>query len=615
MHWFTGRSPYLFPKRLISGLFLTTLMLVFTWQWFIPARGQTLSFDERNHWASACITGLQEFGIVNGYPDGRFRPDAPVTRAEFAVMVDAFTQVLPRQRPGVTFAALRPAIQFRDVPRNHWAYRAVQNAYQMGFLSGYPGNQFQPQQAIPRVQALGAIAGGMGYPNRQPVDPLLRSAFTDAKAIPSYARGAIAAGLENRLVVAYPNPQQLSPNRAATRGEIAAFFCQILLPNTIPNQYIASVATAPPQNSNGSGEIRGVWLTNIDSEVLFDRDGLPQAIADLAQLGFNSLYPTVWNWGYTLYPSRVARNVTGFDRDPRPEAKGLRGRDMLAEMVSAGHRHQQAVIPWFEFGFMAPANSELAQRRPQWLTQRPDSTTVWMEGIYPRVWLNPFHPEVQQFIQDLVLEIVTRYDVDGIQLDDHFGLPNDFGYDPYTLNLYQQENPGQPRPAPTDPNWVRWRANKITGFMRQLFTAIKAQKRQVLVALSPNPYEFAYNAHLQDWLTWEREGLIEELIVQIYRSDRQRFIEELAQPSLRDALTHIPTAVGILTGLKDRPVPFRQVQDQVQLVRDRGYSGVSFFFYETLWNLTNEPKAQRRAALQSLFAAPTRRPTILPEKM
>src|SRR5512140_3442134 len=53
-------------------------------------------------------------------------------------------------------------------------------------------------------------------------------------------------------------------------------------------------------------ELRGVWLTNVDSEVLFNKKTLTDAVKKLADLNFNTLYPTVWNWGYTLYPSKVA---------------------------------------------------------------------------------------------------------------------------------------------------------------------------------------------------------------------------------------------------------------------------------------------------------------------
>ena len=70
---------------------------------------------------------------------------------------------------------------------------------------------------------------------------------------------------------------------------------------------------------------------------------------------------------------------------------------------------------------------------------------------------------MQKFIQDLIVEIVKNYDIDGIQFDDHFGLPSELGYDAYTTALYKKEHQGKLPPADfKDPEWVNWRANKIT---------------------------------------------------------------------------------------------------------------------------------------------------------
>lgn len=71
---------------------------------------------------------------------------------------------------------------------------------------------------------------------------------------------------------------------------------------------------------------------------------------------------------------------------------------------------------------------------------------------------------MQQFLVDLIVEVVQRYPVDGIQLDDHFGLPIEFGYDSYTIKLYQADHRGGAKPPsnPTDPEWVKWRAERIT---------------------------------------------------------------------------------------------------------------------------------------------------------
>ncbi len=374
----------------------------------------------------------------------------------------------------------------------------------------------------------------------------------------------------------------------------------LLLSGLRAGDRVLSQARPSSFSASTQQELRGVWLTNIDSDVLFDQNTLSLALQRLGRLNFNTVYPTVWNWGYTLYPSQVAASVFGERLDPH---SGLQGRDMLAEVVEEGHQQGMAVIPWFEFGLMAPSYSKLAQRHPAWITTRRNGTRIVMEGRHPRVWLNPLRPEVQALIVDLVTEIVTNYDVDGIQFDDHFGWPVDLGYDDYTVELYQQEHGGDRPPDDAhDPGWVRWRANKMTDLMIRVFYAVKSRKPDCLIALSPNPWEFSYQNYLQDWRTWERLGFVEELIVQVYRNDLERFVSELERPEVAQAIQHIPVGVGILVGLKDRPIEIDQIRDQVETVRDRHLAGVSFFFYETLGN--------RDDAFQEMFPAPMSRPRV-----
>ncbi len=378
----------------------------------------------------------------------------------------------------------------------------------------------------------------------------------------------------------------------------------------------------PVESRNQPPEIRGVWLTNIDSDVLFNQNTLSDGITTLKQLNFNTLYPTVWNWGYTLYPSQVAQPVTGKALDP---TEGLQGRDILQEIMDQGHQADMAVIPWFEFGFMAPADSQLAKNHPQWLTQRKNGDKIWLEGnVHKRVWLNPLHPEVQQFITDLVAEIVSNYEVDGIQFDDHFGIPFDFGYDDVTVKLYQQEHQGKlppnpPRNLTTSNNcsvnsqawkeWTRWRANKITSYMTELFKTIKQTNPNVIVSLSPNPQPFSANCYLLDWHQWERRGLVEELVLQVYRPNLRDFQRELSRPEVQQAKQHIPFAVGILSGLKGRPVPMERVKMQVKTARQKQFAGISFFFYESLWNFGIESPKERKSGYENLFPTQVNRPS------
>lgn len=406
----------------------------------------------------------------------------------------------------------------------------------------------------------------------------------------------------------------LSVNGEASRGRFLRHFQKrTLLLSGVMSLVLAvmvgvfpAISQPPPVPAT---ELRGVWLTNVDSDVLFSSDRLTDALEQLDRLHFNTVYPTVWNEGYTLYPSQVGKQVTGRSVLNIP---GLQKRDMLKEAIEQGHKRGMSVLPWLEFGFMAPAESELVKRHPEWITNRTDGSQVVMEGIHPRVWLNPFHPQVQQFMVDLVTELVTNYDVDGIQLDDHFGLPVELGYDAYTRQLYQSEHKGKlPPKNPEDLDWIRWRADRITTVMARIFAAVKGKRPDAILSLSPNPQHFAYTRYLQDWFGWERQGFVEELLIQIYRDDLDRFQVELNRPEVQIALDHIPVGIGVLTGLKNRSVPMSQIEKQVTEVRKGQFAGVSFFFYETLWNLSAESPEKRQADWEKIFPQSAARPSIL----
>ncbi|MBW4563349.1 MAG: glycoside hydrolase family 10 protein [Mojavia pulchra JT2-VF2] len=352
-------------------------------------------------------------------------------------------------------------------------------------------------------------------------------------------------------------------------------------------------------------EIRGVWMTNNDIDILKERAKVQDAVSQLRRMNFNTIYPVIWNSGYVMYPSAVAKS-----RGIQPFVlRGTDGHDILADLINQAHRQGLLVIPWFEFGFMAPPTSELVLNHPNWFTQKRDGSQTSISAAGEVMWLNPFHPQVQQFITDLVLENVTQYDADGIQFDDHMSLPHEFGYDPYTVALYTQETKNNPPSNPQDPAWVKWRADKITAFMVKLNQAVKARKPKAIFSVSPNYYDFAYKFQLQDWLTWIRLNIVDELIVQIYRPNLQNFIANLSRTEIREAQQVIPTGVGIMAGLRNKPVPMRQIHSQVRAAQERGL-GVAFFYYESLWESAPEEVAERQAGLQSLFRSPALRARI-----
>jgi uncharacterized lipoprotein YddW (UPF0748 family) len=349
-------------------------------------------------------------------------------------------------------------------------------------------------------------------------------------------------------------------------------------------------------------EIRGVWLTSNDFSVLRDRQQLSEALKQLKQLNFNTIYPVVWNSGYVMYPSAVAQEA-----GIQPFVyRGSEGQDIVEDIIAQGHQNNLLVMPWYEFGFMAPQMSELAIAHPDWLTQQQngDKTSITAAGEVS--WLNPFHPEVQQFLTDLILEAVSKYDLDGIQFDDHTSLPKTFGYDRYTLNLYRQETKKEVPADVNNPDWVRWRANKITAFMARLSKAVKQRKPHVIFSVSPNYHDFAYRQQLQDWLSWVRQGFVDELLVQVYRDDLDDFLSQISRPEIVEVQGKISTAIAILSGLRNSNVPMSRVYSQAVNARNRGL-GVSFFYYKSLWGYGPESVADRQRDFQYLFRSPAPR--------
>ncbi len=185
--------------------------------------------DVQGHWAQAYITALAQRNIISGFPGGVFRPNDPVTRVQFAAIIDkAFA---PPARQAIA--------QFKDINSSFWGYPAIQSAAKGGFMRGYPDGDFRPNQAIPRVEVLVALSSGLGFGAG---NSSVLSKYQDAAQIPSWATQAVAAATQRQIVVNYPVLVQLNPTQNATRAEVAAFVYQALVnagkAQAIPSPYV-----------------------------------------------------------------------------------------------------------------------------------------------------------------------------------------------------------------------------------------------------------------------------------------------------------------------------------------------------------------------------------------
>ena len=107
----------------------------------------------RADWYNTAVSTLSSMGIITGYPDGTFRPNAAITRAEFAAIAARFDN-----------DGDKTAAKFSDIA-THWARDEISIAYNNGWINGYPNGTFGPQRDITRAETMTLVNRVL---NRQP---------------------------------------------------------------------------------------------------------------------------------------------------------------------------------------------------------------------------------------------------------------------------------------------------------------------------------------------------------------------------------------------------------------------------------------------------------------
>ncbi|NEP02011.1 MAG: DUF1565 domain-containing protein [Symploca sp. SIO2E9] len=207
--------------------------------------------DLGGHWAEAFVQKLVQKGLIRGFPDGTFRPEDKLNRAQYAAII-AKSFDLPRQVG--TGAGV-----FSDVPGGFWAAEAIRTAASMGFISGFPDRTFRPQQNLTRLQALMSLVSGLGLNGGNP--NLLRF-YSDRAQIPSYATEALATATQKELVVNYPQVNQLNPMLPITRAEIASLIYQALVATEKAETIASAYIVKPDPDLPSFSDIQQHWAAD-----------------------------------------------------------------------------------------------------------------------------------------------------------------------------------------------------------------------------------------------------------------------------------------------------------------------------------------------------------------
>lgn len=298
---------------------------------------------------------------------------------------------------------------------------------------------------------------------------------------------------------------------------------------------LSRLTLAPSHTPEASVSIKGVWLSHFGNAFLTYTNLTDNALHQLSQLNYNRVYVDVYNGG-TTYSSKYA---------PRNYLLSLPFTNPLKTAIKQGKRQGLKVYAWYEHGMMTFPYARLAQQHPDWVL----TTSSGEKLIDNHWWLDPANLEVQQYFVNLFTEVAASYlELDGIQVDDHWGIPVQFGD----------------------------KAEAMTELTNLVVTAVRKVRPDLTISLSPNPLGFSRKKYSQNWFAWIKAGLFDELVMQLYRPTSAEVALAIANSILPEVQQYVDVAVGIYAGSLRRQKSLVELQQQIATVKQHGYGYVIF---------------------------------------
>jgi uncharacterized lipoprotein YddW (UPF0748 family) len=357
-----------------------------------------------------------------------------------------------------------------------------------------------------------------------------------------------------------------------------------------------------------SQELRGFWVDAFHAGFKSPTE-VSQLVADARAANCNALFVQVRKRGDAYYSNGLeprATDISSASFDPLADlvAKASSGPEPLkihAWIVSFNIWNSQSSLP--------SQPSHPYRTHPDWLTQRNDGVQ-WDGANYA---FDPGHPAVQQHTFDVAMDILRRYNVDGLHLDyirytdanASIG-SNPWGYNPVTVARFLRLNNRTTTPGPGDSTWLQFRRDQVSALVRKL--CLHAWQLRPSITLSAATIAYgsaptsnspaawrerdAYARVLQDWRSWLEEGILDLAIPMVYRdqTNATRASEWLAWTSwTRDNQFNRHAAAGLGNYLNR----FEGTLTQIPAARTtnasgRSLSGAVLYSYGT-WGRTQNP--------------------------
>ncbi|UCE18155.1 MAG: family 10 glycosylhydrolase [Gemmatimonadota bacterium] len=342
-------------------------------------------------------------------------------------------------------------------------------------------------------------------------------------------------------------------------------------------------------------EARAFWVVR---DGLISEESISEMVNRIAQTHCNMIFVQVCGRGDAYYQSDIL---------PRAEQLSLLGEefDPLQSVIEQAHGRGLQVHAWINVYFVWSA-PEQPQSKKHIFHQHPDWIAYTSEGrsllTYERphplgmegVFLSPGHPDVQEWIPNVIGEIVSRYDIDGIHLD-YVRYPNgETDFNPATRILFKEryavdpiqlfrerdaleKDLGVEGVAALDSLWYQWRCQNVTQTVGRIRRRIETLKPKVMLSAAVKPdYDLAVKQFGQDWQAWMHDGLLDFIVVMAYSPVTELVLEQIGMACQLVQGGYLLAGVGVYN--QDVIATIQQIRG----IRSLDVSGVSLFSYNSI---------------------------------
>lgn len=377
-------------------------------------------------------------------------------------------------------------------------------------------------------------------------------------------------------------------------------------------------ANFPTDRPLAQPEVRAIWLDRGTIVRAGSRRGLATIFDRLSEAGINTVFVETVNAGYPIYPSRVAPRQNPLIRrwDPLAAAVDLaHERDMEVHawvwVFAAGNQRHNTIV-----GLPQSYPGPILEAHPDWANYDHRGEPIPLGQNKP--FLDPANPAVRSYLLRLYEEIVTQYDVDGLQLD-YIRYPfqdpsarRSYGYGTASRQRFQQITGVDPVTiSPSDralwERWTEFRTEQVNSFVADVAAQMRSLRPDIVLsaAVFPMSEHERLQKLQQHWEVWAREGDVDMIVPMSYAMDTNR-LQRMTAPWLVNADLG---SVLVVPGIQLLDLPEPAALDQIQALRDMPAGGYALFAVEHLNdNLSGIFSRTQGSAQTPLVPVPFRAP-------